>query len=170
MEREIKRCIGMQDRRGLKARRVTSNRGELVLPQPAQRLLAVLDAAEVGGLALREGVFFGCGQGGVGGCEAGTDEEDVARASLDVGFLDDLLQGGERDRAGGEGREGDGVLSCPCRVVDEDAAADDAAFLDPCCLFVCLSIAWSCCFRWWRLRHGGPMEELTVYTNDRRSL
>lgn len=132
MQREIDRRVRMQDRRRLETRRVASDRGELVLPEPSQRGLAVLDAAEVWGLALRQGRFFGGGERVVGGCESGADEEDVAGAGLEVRFLDDLLQGGEWDRAGGEGREGDGVLRCPGGVVDENAAADDAAVLDPC--------------------------------------
>ena len=61
----------------LEGRLVTRHRGEGV-PDPLQRVLALLDAAGRHGGLGGEGFDFLFGQGGVGAQEAGTGDQDVA--------------------------------------------------------------------------------------------
>lgn len=88
MQRELPR----QDRTGLKARRIARDRRELILPQPAQRGLAVFHAEKVGRGPGGEGALFGPAECVVGCFEACADEQDVAWAGGQAGFGEDLLQ------------------------------------------------------------------------------
>lgn len=76
--------------RRLKARAITRNSRKLILPQPAQGLLAVLDTREVGCGTAGNGTLFVGAEFVVGLCEARADKEDVACARGEISFLEDL--------------------------------------------------------------------------------
>jgi hypothetical protein len=136
-----RRGVHPLDGRPLEARRVARHSRKLVLPDPLHRRLGGLDAEEVRGGALRDGLLLGGGEGVVGEGEAGPDEEDVSRLEGHALVRGDGFEGVEGNVGAGEAVEGlDAVFLAVERVVEEDAAADDAASLDPGCIRYCQSI------------------------------
>jgi hypothetical protein len=103
MQSPISRAILPNKRRRLKARRITRNSSELVLPEPPQRGRAVLNTGKIGCWAGGERGFFFAGEGVIGFCEAGADEKDVARASADLVLLEYGFYIREGDGGGFEG-------------------------------------------------------------------
>jgi len=75
----------------------------------------------------------------VGRDEAAADEEDVAGFEFDGLFGDDLFEVREFDADGFERFDFDGIAGCPFSVVEEYAAADDAAVFDDDYLLTCVS-------------------------------
>lgn len=74
----------------LKARTVTRNSRKLILPEPAQGFVAVLDPREVRCGTASDGTLFVGAEFVVGLCETRAYEEDVAGPRGEVGFLKDL--------------------------------------------------------------------------------
>lgn len=116
--------------------RLVPGHGRKVVPDPANHVVALLDAAKVVGEDGLVGGQLGGRQGGELGVPAGADEEDVAK--VDGGALggETGLQVGEGDGRGleaGKGLDlGVRVGGAPGGEVDEDAAAYDALLGEGC--------------------------------------
>ena len=115
----------------LKPRHIPRNGRTLALPQPTRHLQRRFHTDKLRRSPLRQAGFGLGGKGLVGLCEAGADEDDVAGADGDVFFGDQLAEVCGRDGVGFEVGDWDAFLLGPGVEVEEDAAADDAAVLDP---------------------------------------